>query len=64
MATHEWVKPKSLINGYSIASKFSICRSRNTTTQEFYNNLPAFIAAEIAGTLKSLHGNNALRPTY
>ncbi len=43
---------------FSIAMKFSICSSREATTQEFYNNLPTFIAKAISEKMRQLNEIN------
>jgi small GTP-binding protein len=43
---------------FSIAMKFSICSSREATTQEFYNNLPTFIAKTIFDKIRKLNEVN------
>lgn len=39
---------------YSLVTKFSHCSSRDQTTQEFYDQLPSFIAAQINSRVSSL----------
>lgn len=46
---------------FTIASKFSMCSSRERSTQDFYNELPGFIASTIA---KIVEENSAAASPY